>query len=106
MGIGAIELNGAIPRVQDYAIQRTGEDSKILSDQAALVQGVKKESENKTTVVNKGDDTANNPGRFDAREKGSNEYAGDGGKNRKGNAGRDEGKVFIKGAAGSFDIRI
>lgn len=106
MAIGPIELQGSITRVQDFAIQRQNEDGKILADQATVVQNVKRESENKSNAVNRGDDTANNPGRFDAREKGSNEYAGDGGRNRRGSDGHTDGTVVPKSATGSFDVRI
>lgn len=104
MAIGAIELQGAITRVQDYASIRQNEDGKIISDQAAVVSDVKKEAENKSNAVNRGDDVTNNQKKFDAREKGSNEYYGDGGRNR--NQAKDQGKVMAKGQTESFDIRI
>ena len=109
MAIGPLELQGSITRVQDFAIQRQAEDSKITSDQASFVQHMKDEADNKSNAIVRTDETSNNQKRFDAREKGSNEYSGDGGQRKKehGEHDRDkEGKVVVKGHPGSFDIRI
>ena len=105
MAIGPIELQGAITRVQDFAIQRQGEDAKIASDQAAVVHDVQRETEDRSNAVNRADDVSNNQKRFDARDKGSNEYSGDGGKHRKSEEKDAEGKVIVKGQPGSFDVR-
>lgn len=107
MAIGPLEFQGAIPRVQDYASIRQNEDSKGATDQMHATNVVNHETDVKATSVNRQDETSNNHNNFDAREKGSNEYGGDGGKKRK-NAEEPakEGKVIVKGRPDSFDIRI
>ena len=108
MAIGPLELQGSITRVQDFAIQRQGEETKIATDQAHVVQHTKDESDNKHNAVTRADDPSNNLKKFDARDKGSNEYSGDGGRHRKQQEEEKgkEGSVVVKGYPGSFDIRI
>lgn len=106
MAIGPLEIQGAIPRVQDYAQLKQNEDAKGALDQMNASQVVRQETENKADTVNKSDQTSNDHNQFDAREKGSNEYEGDGGKKRKNGNGSFGGKVIVKGQPGSFDIRI
>lgn len=107
MAIGFIEVNGSIPRVQDYAQFKHNEDSKSAIMQGELHANAVKHEESKATEVNRGDNASNNLKRFDAKDKGSNEYYGDGGKGRKDDRkhGQD-GKVVPRGQTSSFDIRI
>lgn len=110
MAIGQVELNHAMTRIQDYTTQKHHEDQRgglpqtLAQDKfdKELNQDIKKvvktnqdEYQNKTEYQNK---------KFDAREKGSNQYTGDGGKNRK-KSEKPDGKVISKGQTG-FDIRI
>ena len=110
MAIGQIELNHAMTRIQDYTTQKHNEDQRGVVQQTQAHEKFSKELErdirqvikteqeeyqNKTQYQNK---------RFDARDKGSNQYTGDGGKNRKKNDNPD-GKVIAKQST-SFDIRI
>ncbi len=106
MAIGFIEVNGAIPRVQDYAQYKHNEDSRSAIMQGDLHTSAVKQEESKATEVNRGDNASNNLKKFDARDKGSNEYYGDGGKGRKGGKAPSEGKVVPRGPQSSFDIRI
>lgn len=62
----------------------------------------KKEQQRAKQVVN-ADETIFKENRFDAKEKGRNEYSGDGGKHRKKFKG--DGKVVAK-SVGGFDIKI
>jgi hypothetical protein len=66
------------------------------------VQTVKKEQEMAQKVVH-ADETILRQDRHDAKEKGRNEYAGDGGRKRKGFKG--DGKVVTK-SEGGFDMKI
>ncbi len=107
MAIGPLEIQGAIPRVQDYASLKHSEDSKGVVDQTNASFVVSRETDNKANSVSRGEETSNNHNNFDAREKGSNEYSGDGGKKRKNTEESvKEGKVIVKGRPASFDIRI
>lgn len=107
MAIGPLELNGAISRVQDFAVQRHNEEGKGALDQVNAQHVIRKEEDNKANTVNRSEHTAENQKKFDAKEKGSNEYAGDGGrKNKQHEESHGEGKVIVKGQPMSFDVRI
>ena len=110
MAIGQIELNQAMTRIQDYTTQKHNEDQRGVLQQTQaqdkfnkeLNQDIRKvlkanqeEYQNKTEYQNK---------KFDARDKGSNQYIGDGGKQRK-KGTKTEKEVAFKGTSG-FDIRI
>lgn len=111
MGIGPLELQGSISRVQDFAILKQNDDNKSAIVQSSIIGTVQKEVEEKTVQVRRGDDVSNNQRRFDAKEKGSNEYYGDGGKKNK-NGQEADGSVNLKGRSKvkevipSIDIRI
>lgn len=103
MAMGAIEL-GTIARSQDYTTIKQNEDNKNVAQQNVLVQDMQKEDLQKTKQVNQSDDTQWQQKKFDAREKGSNSYEGDGGSKRK-KEKEPDGKVILKGRGG-FDIKI
>lgn len=104
MGIGPLELQGTISRAQDFSILKHNEDGKGLMDHANAVNVVRAEADNKSNNVTRSEGTRESNKRFDAKEKGSNEYSGDGGKQK--NKKESDGKVLIKGQSMSFDIRI
>ena len=110
MAIGQVELNHAMTRIQDYTTQKHNEDQKGVVQQShaqikfdkELEQDIRKvvktnqeEYQNKAQYQNK---------RFDAKEKGSNQYFGDGGQQKKKKKETD-GRVTPKKPSG-FDIRI
>ena len=110
MAIGQVELNQAMTRIQDYTTQKHNEDQRgvlqqnqaqdkfnkeLNQDIRKVLKGNQEEYQNRTEYQNK---------KFDARDKGSNQYTGDGGKHRKkGTKAENEG--MNKGTSG-FDIRI
>ncbi len=104
MAIGPIELNGVISRTQDYATVKHNEDNKGLFHQQAFQSEFKKAIDQKHSQVTQGDDIRKEERKFDAREKGGNEYTGDGGRNRK-KKENPKGKDIVKGSS-SFDIKI
>lgn len=110
MAIGQVELNQAMTRIQDYTTQKHNEDQRgtlqqtqaqakfnqdLNQDIHRVLKISQEEYQNRTEYQNK---------KFDARDKGSNQYTGDGGKQRKMNA-KSEDKVTPKKTSG-FDIRI
>ncbi|MCR4727414.1 MAG: hypothetical protein K5796_02010 [Lachnospiraceae bacterium] len=105
MGIGPLELSGAISRTQDFAVIKQHEDNKGAVDQANIMQSARKEEEEKANYVNVTDEVSNYNKKFDAKEKGNNEYHGDGGKHREKQPEHEDGKVTIKRES-TFDIRI
>lgn len=106
MSIGPIELNGTIGRTQDFAQIRHNEENKGMVDHANVVNAAKLNEDKKANTVDRRDDTSNYMKRFDAKEKGNNEYSGDGGSSRKKEETASEGKVIVKNSESSFDIRV
>ncbi len=104
MAISPIVFNGAINMTQDVTQLRQADES----GKASLIQefsGKQEEqnAEDRIKRVRESDDTENYMKGYDASEKGDNEYAGDGGRNRR--RKNKEGQVFIKNKGG-FDISV
>ncbi len=97
MAIGFVEMQGQITRAQDFTTVKHNEDSKGLVDQVA------RQVEKQAQRVNEGDKAENRQKKFDSKEKGSNEYRGDGGRNRKKEKKEPDGKVLLKGVS-TFEI--
>lgn len=104
MAIGPIEMQGTIARAQDYSTIKQNEDYKGIIDQNNFQNQFKKEVNERPHQVNNKDNADYQNKKFDAKDKGSGEYAGDGGKERKDKKGT-EGRVVLKGNH-SFDIKI
>ncbi|MCM1111768.1 MAG: hypothetical protein NC399_00790 [Muribaculum sp.] len=102
MAFGAIELT-TISRAQDYTTIKHNEDNKGLVEQTNLGQQAQKTETQRANSVTGSDQTEWQNKRQDARDKGSNEYAGDGGRNRRKN--EQNSRVIVKGR-GSFDMKI
>ena len=102
MAVSPILVNGTIGISQDIAALKAHEQNKEQVYHVASVQQNEKESEVKLTRVRNADNTENHSGNMDSKEKGNNEYYGDGGRNRRKNS---DGTVIIKGRSG-FDISI
>lgn len=107
MGISPLELQGGIARTQDFSMIRQNEDQKAVLDQGHFQQQLDKQLNEKTHQVNQQANADYLNKKFDAKDKGSNSYHGDGGKKKKES---DEGKnkngnVFAKSPHG-FDVRI
>lgn len=103
MAISPILLNGSIQQTDNVLHNQVKQVEKGMVDQGNIqVQAEKKEQQQARQVVH-ADETLFKEGRFDAREKGNNEYAGDGGKNRK--KGKGDGRVVAK-STGGFDMKI
>lgn len=102
MAMGAIEL-ATIARSQDYSNIRHNETTKVMTDQSNLVVREQKDNMQKAKQVREGENPAWYSRKFDAKEKGSNQYSGDGGKERE-KSGPQE-RVIRKGQGG-FDVKI
>lgn len=110
MAIGQVELNQAMTRIQDYTTQKHNEDFRgiiqqgqaqdkfnkdINQDIRQVVKTDQSEYHNKTQYQNR---------KFDAKEKGDNQYFSDGGKKRK---RQDDSDGIVKAKQNTgFDIRI
>lgn len=106
MAFGIVELNGAMTGVHDYATLKHNEEGKAALDQANFQNKVAQNVEVKLTNVHESDDANNRQKKFDARDKGSNEYSGDGGKekDKKKEEAKKDGKVTPKYTG--FDMKI
>lgn len=92
-----------ITRAQDYTPIKQNEDNRGFIQQTAIGQEMKKEIEHRTHDVHKSDNSDWQNKKFDAKEKGSNEYSGNGGNRRRKQAAADQ--VVVKGHHG-FDMKI
>lgn len=102
MAIGFVEMQGQITRAQDFTTIKHNEDTKGMVDQTNFSQQVTKQVEKQVQRVNERDKAENRQKRHDAKEKGSNEYYGDGGRGRKQEKKESDGKVLLKGV-NTFD---
>ena len=102
--INAVDLNNAMTRTNDYITIKHNEDNKNVVDQSNFQNTMNREMEMKTNTVERKDNAEFFNRQFDAKEKGSNEYAGNGGKDRKKKEEPTE-KVTVKGMS-HFDISI
>ncbi|MBE5925867.1 MAG: hypothetical protein E7270_02740 [Lachnospiraceae bacterium] len=95
-------VHGVIQRNVDVSQVKQNEDMKGLVDQSNIQTAEKKANEIKHETVVKQDNADKKQDKFDAKEKGSNEYYGNGNQKRK---RQEEGKVTLKGKSG-FDVKI
>ena len=105
MAINPVDWNNAMTRTQDYNTIKHNEDTKGFVDQSNFQTSLKKEVDNKLSQVHKKDDTEYNQKKFDAKDKGQNEYSGNGGSKRKSddNNHKQDG---LKGSISHFDVQI
>ncbi len=103
MAIGPLQLNGMVGRTQDYTAMKQNENMKPMLDQAVFQNTIEKNIEKKLTQVRESEETDTNQRRQDAKEKGKNEYQGDGGRNRR--QPQPDGRVIRKSPHG-FDFSV
>ncbi|MCR5656241.1 MAG: hypothetical protein K6G06_02150 [Butyrivibrio sp.] len=82
MSINRIDFQGALARTNDFSQIKQNEDNKVVTDQNAFQTEFKKEVDQKANSVNQKENVNQNQEKFDAKDKGKNEYQGNGGKNR------------------------
>jgi len=92
----------AIARTQDFSTIKQFEDNRAALAQMNMHQQSGKEIQNRAKQVLQTDETQWQQKRFDSREKGSNEYAGDGGKGRR---KQPTEQVVVKKQQG-FDVKV
>lgn len=106
MAISPVEQLGSIGRTQDFSILKQQEDMKEAGTQTMIQTQVEKNTENKLSQVRDADHSEMTNKKFDAKDKGDNQYFGDGGKDRKKQKGNGpDGRVVLKGNS-SFDMKI
>lgn len=102
MAIGPLELS-TLTRSQDYTVIKHNEDNKNFVDQTNFGQQLDKNVEQMAHQVQNSDNAEWHKKKEDAKDKGSNAYMGDGGKNRKRKVSKEQ--VVVKGRQG-FDMKI
>lgn len=102
MAFGSVEIV-TLTRTQDYTTIKQNEDNKGFINQATIGQQTQKNTEQRIREVHSSDNTDWHNKKFDAKDKGSNEYSGDGGKERRGQKKHEQ--VVVKGHQ-SFDMKI
>ncbi len=105
MAFGIVDLNSAMTGINDYHNMRHQEDTRGLVEQGNIRSQLDQGVERRMNAVHQSDDTNNNQKKFDAKEKGSNEYSGDGGRRqKKQDESAKDGKVIPKYSG--FDMKI
>lgn len=99
--MGTIEI-ASIPRVQDFTTIKHQEDNRAALAQMNMNQQSGKEIQDRSKQVNQTQEAVWHQKKFDAKEKGGNEYSGDGGKRR---GSKQVAQVVVKGQQG-FDVKI
>ena len=105
MTISRVEIQGQITRAQDFTNIKHNEDMKGSVEQSQIMQRNDRAAELKLQHVNDSEHAENRQKKMDAKGEGSNQYYGDGGKNRK-NKKEEDGKVVLKGVPSGFDLKI
>lgn len=105
MAIGPIELQGTIMRTQDFTLMKHQEDQRGVVEQSHFQNELRKEVEGRSNQINAKERPENGQKKFDAREKGSNEYHRQESDAKKKQKQPADGKVVIK-RTGGFDISI
>ncbi len=106
MGIGPVELNGAMGRLQDVTAIKHNVDNKGFVDQSNIQNQFHKEIDQKLKYVHESDNAENRLKKFDAKEKGNGQYSGDGGQKKKKTKEEEvNGKIVLKNSH-NFDIKI
>lgn len=104
MAVSAIQ-NATIARVQDYSTIKQNEDNKGYMNQVSIGQDREEDNLQKARQVRSGEEAEWKNKRQDAREKGSNEYHGDGGRKRKSTVSSEQ-MVIKDRPYQSFDMKI
>ena len=101
-----ISIQGQVTRAQDMSAIKQNDDNRAFITQMNMQRIGEDEVEVRARQVQEKADTENEPGRHDAREKGNNQYYGDGGKRRK----REDGVIRRRGPDDTmivgFDIKV
>jgi hypothetical protein len=105
MSIRPVEFSGMVQRTHDVSTIKQNEDNKPAFNQHAIHDNLKREVAHSLQHVKKGEDAQKKDKKFDAKDKGSNEYQDK--QNKKQNKEkREQGKVINKMAHNSFDIKV
>ena len=105
MAISPLLFNASVSRMQDVSMIKHNEDAKGMVDQTNFQNTFHKEIDSKVNQVHHSDDVEDRRQKHDAKEKGKNQYMGDGGKNRNKDSKPSDGRVIVK-SQGGFDMKV
>lgn len=107
MSIRPVDFNGMIQRTQDIGNMKQHEDNKPVIQQHNIEVNQEKHEESLAHKVQDTEKKENFEFRYDAKEKGSNSYSGDGRKKKKQEKNLEkDGKILPKERKTSFDVKI
>ncbi len=105
MAIRPVEFSGIVQRSQDMSTLKQNEDNKSMLQQQNVQTQFAKDTVHHLHQVNHANDSDNPEKKFDAREKGSNEYEDHRTKKKK-KKEDNSGKVNVKASARGFDMKV
>ncbi|SFB66956.1 hypothetical protein [Butyrivibrio sp. YAB3001] len=95
MSINRIDF-GVMAASSEVGNIKAAEEARPLMDQRNFQTQFNQEVDNKRSQITSKDDVGQGELHSDAKEKGSNEYFGDGGRNRKGSKGNDSKNTLLE----------
>lgn len=101
MAIGMVELQGAIPRVQDFQQFQQNENDKVMVYQDNQAMSMEEKVDNDNNSVHEKEDAYKSN---DSKER-NKEYGGDGGKKRRQKEAKPADRIIEKSKT-SFDVKI
>lgn len=106
MSIRPVDFNGSIQRTNDIGTLKQQEDSKPYAQQANIQTEFNKDTRRSLKQVRHSADAEDSRKKFDAREKGSNEYQRQKGQKKDREGTRTVGRVIEKHQTSGFDLKI
>lgn len=108
MSIRPIDFSGMVQRTQDVSTLKQNADNKPTFDQQLISVKMQKDTQQSSKQVTHGEDAENYQKKYDARDKGSNEYVADRRKKDKKDKkeNKKDGTATSALPRGSFDIKI
>ena len=105
MSIRPIDFGVMMQRTPEAGMQKQNADNKPVFEQQVLSNKIQKDTQQNLRQVNESEDAQNYQKKYDAKEKGSNEYQPNQ-KNRKGKKEEKGERVIQKPSYSGFDISI
>lgn len=106
MSVGPVTIHGVIQRADDVGALKHQEDAKPMVDQQNIQAHMKNEQMKQLKSVRHASDSENHQKKYDAKEKGSNEYQGQGQQKKKKKSNEKDGSVVLKAENSHFDMKI
>lgn len=107
MTVRPVHLNGMIQNTQDVSAIRHQENQRPAVEQQHIQIREEQKEQSKAQEVQKQEDADNHQKKYDAKEKGSNEYTYQRKKKKEKKENLPDGSVRVKQMmAGGFDIKI